>query len=158
MTESQRATIQECIDATRTHFQVLTTVREPEALDDVEEGLAITESKLQALLDDDTVDITRGISTRSSTLARILRAIRRRANYEDANFHEFVVHGSVGVRNPHADLADIRTLVMTPGAITGSIKETTFEYRESWINPLIDGLIAWTEGKADIRQIEKDLL
>lgn len=91
----------------------------------------------------------RTVRDKGSTLARILREIRRKANYENAGFSDFEIPGKVSIHFP-ADNSIAQ--------ITSAIKESTRIYRDSWINPLIDDLIAWTEGKKDIRQIEKDRL
>jgi len=90
-------------------------------------------------------------SSRSSTLARILREIRSKANYESAGFSSFKVPGKFYMDFPFA-------MPFTTDELTAAIKESTRLHRDSWINPLIDALLEWTAGKKDIRQIERDLL
>lgn len=98
-----------------------------------------------------TDDNARSSIRANRTLARILREIRRKANYEKAGFSSFKIPGKVEMEFPF-------NMPFTTDELTDAIRETTRLYRDSWINPLIDGLLAWAEGKADIQQIEKHLL
>lgn len=90
-----------------------------------------------------------------STLARILREISSKVNYQKADFYAtFRLPASFNVPVPDGTVAQ----VIHARKLSLAIQDSTREYRDQYINPLIDALIKWTEGKADIRQIEKDLL
>jgi len=73
----------------------------------------------------------------SRDVLRILRYIKKKANFENASFADLTVKGLCDVRFPSRIKSD---------DLTDGIKEATRIYRETWVNGPLDELILWAEG------------
>lgn len=92
------------------------------------------------------------VSKEHTVLLRVLQKLRSEVNYENASFSDFEIAGTE--RQPGIRIhfpCDTRLCDQA----TDAVKETTSLYRDSYINPLIDGLIEWAKGETDIREVEK---
>lgn len=79
-------------------------------------------------------------------LVKLLREVRSRANFETAGFSDIKIGNRFEMHFPQDG---------STHEITEAIKETTRLYRESWINPILDDLILWAEGKKSLSEIAR---
>lgn len=86
--------------------------------------------------------------TRQKQLVRVLREIRAKANFETAGFSDIKIGNRFEMHFPQDG---------STHEITEAVKETTRLYRETWINPILDDLILWAEGKKLMADVVRHL-
>ena len=74
-------------------------------------------------------------------MAMALRKVRAAANFENANFSR--IWDDSEQPRPASE-----------SEVTEFIRRRTEMYRQTWVNPLMDLLIAYAEGKISAREIE----
>lgn len=81
-----------------------------------------------------------------SFLIASLKLIKSRANFAGAVFTDIVIHGNPP--NLGFEMHFPFDQQCTSDQLTDAIKQSTSMYREAWVDPLIDDLIAYLSGSA----------
>jgi hypothetical protein len=91
------------------------------------------------------------MTTEQDLMITVLTELRSKAAFTNCGFSDFEIPGKFAVHFPFE-------MPCSTEALTDAIKEATRIYRESWILPLIDALIAHTKGEISLEEIRRTLL
>lgn len=87
------------------------------------------------------------MATNNKTLIEVLGKLRKRCAFENASFSDIKV-GDFEMHFPQQGSSQ---------EITKGVVESTRIYRETWILPVIDDLIAWAEGGKPLKEVARYL-
>ena len=86
-----------------------------------------------------------------SARLEVLMELRRRCAFASAGFSHIKIGDKFSMEFPF-------NLPVSTDELTKAVKDATAMYRETWIIPLIDAMIAEEHGETTFRQIRDELL